>query len=233
MNKTRILLVTLMVLGSGLVGARPAVAAERESVIVTGTGAASGEPDTLAANLGVETTAPTVAEALTSAGVAATRMRDALVRDGIAKADLQTSNVSVSSTVGDDKKVTGYTAVQGLVATVRDLPRAGALISTAMAAGGDAARLNGVTFAIEDQAALLDDARAKAFAEARRKATLYAGQAGRPLGRVIRVSEENSGYQSGAAAHYDLASDSANAAVPIEPGLQQLSVTVTVEWSFQ
>jgi uncharacterized protein len=232
----RIVVATSFATLSGLVYGPPAVAAPdpgraRETVIVTGTGEVSGAPDTLAASFAVETRASTVVAAMDGAGAAATRMRDALVKAGIARADLQTSNVAVGATENEDKKVTGYVASQGLVATIRDLPGAGALISTAIAAGGDAARLTGVTFTIEDSAALLAEARRRAFADARGKAELYARQAGRSLDRVVRVSEENAGYQ-GSSAHYSLAADSVGAAVPIEPGRQQLTATVTVEWSF-
>lgn len=232
----RVVLATLIVPLSWLFGGAPAPAAAHppalgqtgDGVVVTGSGEVSGEPDTLTANLAVEATGTTVGEAMTGAGAAATRMRDALVRAGVARADLRTSDVTVGTTVNDDKKVTGYTANQGLVATVRDLPRAGRLLSEAIAAGGDAARLHGVSFAIEDSAAPLDRAREAAFADARAKAELYARQAGRSLGRVVRVSEEGVAY-GGSSAHYSLAAD---AEVPIEPGRQSLTATVTVEWSF-
>ncbi|MFI5843179.1 SIMPL domain-containing protein [Catenuloplanes sp. NPDC051500] len=231
----RVVLMTSLVSLTGLVCGSPAVAdpagQPRESVLVTGTGEVFGEPDTLSASFAVETRAATVTEALDGASAAAIRMRDALIKAGLTRADLQTSNVAVGATENDDKKVVGYTASQGLTATIRDLPGAGALLSTAVAAGGDAARLTGVSFSIEDSAGLLAEARKRAFADARDKAELYARQAGRSLGRVVRVSEDNAVYH-GASANYSLAADAAGAAVPIEPGRQQLTATVTVEWSF-
>jgi uncharacterized protein YggE len=229
----RVVLATLVMLSSWLLGGSPAAAtagAEAETVRVTGTGEVFGEPDMLAANFAVETSSASVVEALNSANTAATRMRDALVRAGIARADLQTTDVGIRSKLNDKEEVTGYIASQGLSAKIRNLPRAGALMSAAIAAGGDAARLNGASFAIEDEAALLIEARKKAFADARGKAELYAGQAGRPLGRVVKVSE---GIPSDRepTAHYDMAA--ASAAVPIEPGRQRLTATVTVEWAFR
>src|SRR5689334_10440881 len=101
-------LATLAVPSSSLLGVSPASASagvavmapaadeSRESVLVTGTGEVSGTPDTLTANLGVETSASTVGAALEQAGAAATRMRAALTRAGVAAADLQTSDVSVT-----------------------------------------------------------------------------------------------------------------------------------------
>jgi len=113
-----------------MVGGRPAVAAVDadqlwESVTVTGSGNVFGTPDTLDANFAVETNATTVGDALKRASGAATRMRDTLVRGGVAKADLQTSNVSINSTRKDDGAITGYTVNQGLTAKIRKLPEAG------------------------------------------------------------------------------------------------------------
>ncbi|WP_328476219.1 SIMPL domain-containing protein [Actinoplanes sp. NBC_00393] len=237
MNRSRVTLSALVVLlvgSSWLLSGRPAYAAEplRESVLVTGTGEVLGEPDTLTANFAVETTAATVDEALKNATGAATRMRDALVRAGTATADLQTSNVSINAKQNDDQKITGYAVHQGLTAQIRDLPRAGAIMSAAIAAGGDAARLNGVSFAVENDTALLAEARRKAFADARAKAELYAREAGRPLGRVIRISEEAPNYYGGTGGDYKSMA-AADFAVPVEPGRQQLTATVTVEWALQ
>jgi uncharacterized protein len=210
-------------------GTRPAFAADpvRESVLVDGTGEVSGVPDTLAADFAVETTAQAIAPALDQANAAAARMRDALVRAGVARADLGTSNVTIGAKVDDHQAIVGYTVNEGLTATIRNLPRAGDTVAAAVAAGGDAARLNSASFGIENDTALLAEARRKAFADARQKAELYARAAGRPLGRVLRVSEATagSGPVFGPAAAMD-------ARLPIEPGRQRLTVTVTVEWAF-
>lgn len=201
----------------------------RESVLVTGTGEVSGTPDTLTADFAVETTASTIGPALDRANSAATRMRDTLVHAGIARADLQTSNISIGSKVNDDQAIVGYTVSQGLTAKIRNLQRAGELMSAAIAAGGDAARLNGVSFAIENDAALLAEARRKAFADARQKAELYARAAGRPLGRVLTVSETAPSDRAPVGQYSPAAMDSR---FSIEPGRQQVAVTVTVEWAF-
>nr|BFE61416.1 SIMPL domain-containing protein [Dactylosporangium thailandense] len=224
-------LTSLVVVASSLFGGRPAFAEQAvDSVLVTGTGEVSGEPDTLTADLAVETSASAVDEALDRADTAAGRMRDALVRAGLTRADLQTSNVTVTAQRDDDGGVTGYTAGQGITATIRDLPRAGAVLSEAIAAGGDAARLNGVWYAIEDDTALLTEARKQAFADARARAELYAREAGRPLGRVIRLSEVPAGDVIPGGRDYRAG---AGAPMPIEPGRQRLTVTVTVEWALR
>ena len=232
---TSVALTTLVALSSSLLGGHPAVAAagadqQPEVVQVSGKGEVFGDPDLLTANFAVETTGATVDDAMGRAGTAATRMRDALVRAGLARTDLQTSNASISSTRKDDGKITGYTVSQALTAKIRDLPRAGTLMSTTIAAGGDAARLNGVAFTIENDTALLAEARKKAFADARSKAELYAGEAGRPLGRVVKVTETTAGDGGWGGGDRMLAADSS---MVVEPGRLRLTVTVTVEWALQ
>ncbi|GID32892.1 hypothetical protein C8E87_0797 [Paractinoplanes brasiliensis] len=195
---------------------------------MTGEGEVFGQPDTLEAGFAVETTAATVADALARATKASTRMRDVLVRGGVKKDDLQTSQMSITSTRKDDGPITGYTVQQGLTAKIRNLPRAGALMSATVKAGGDAARINAVSFAIEDDAALLAQARKMAFADARGKAELYAREAGRSLGRVVKVTESGGSGWAGGQDRYA----AADASIPVEPGRQRLSVSVTVEWAF-
>src|SRR5690349_8039690 len=94
-----VVLTALAVLSPGPLGSRPAFASatatvdpspagqSRDSVLVDGTGEVYATPNILTADLAVETTATTVAEALDRANAAATRMRDTLLRAGIARAD--------------------------------------------------------------------------------------------------------------------------------------------------
>jgi len=239
-----VVLATLVAPPSWPLAARPAAASagtsadpppddqSRGSVQVSGTGDASGEPDMLTADFAVEADASTVGEALNRATTAATRMRDSLIRSGAVKADLRTSSVDINPKRNDHNDITGYTVRQGLTAKIHHLPQAGTLMSAAIAAGGDVARLNGVAFSIEDDAALLAEARKKAFADAQRKATLYARAAGRSLGPVARMVEETPSYGRPFAQN-DMAGGGAGAgsALSIEPGRQQVTVTVTVEWA--
>jgi uncharacterized protein len=238
-------LVLLVALSSWLLGnssvATPARAATetppvdraREGVLVSATGEVLGVPDTLRADFGVRTSATTVDEALSLANAAMTQMQDALIDGGVARADLQTSNADIHPTYGRQGRIIGYAVNEGLTAKLRTTSEAGALISAGIAAGGDAAQLFGVSFEIEEDDALLAAARRNAFADAQAKAELYAEQAGRTLGQVMSVTEEvpSNGFTtfaSGAAEAMPVPLD-----VPLQPGREQLAVTVTVEWSFR
>jgi uncharacterized protein YggE len=198
----------------------------RDRVLVTGTGQVLGVPDTLRASFGVESRARTVEAAFERANAAMTRMRDALVRAGVARADLQTANLDITSQ-GENGRITGYTMSEGLTAKIRNIPRAGPTIAAAIAAAGNDARLFGVSFAIEEDNALLAAARRKAFADAQAKAELYAAEAGRSLGEVASVTEAG----PGSAPAPQAATLAASPDVPVEPGRQQVAVTVTVAWA--
>lgn len=125
--------------------------------------------------------------------------------------------------------VNGYDVFQSLTVKLRNLDEAGDAISDAADAGGNATRINGVSFDIEDNSKLLVQARDAAFADAKAKAEQYARLAGRSLGRATQISEGSVGggpimYAGGRA---EAAMDSS---VPIQPGTQQISISSTVVW---
>jgi uncharacterized protein YggE len=200
-------------------------------VQVQGVGTARGVPDVLHVTVGVEVSRSTVADALGSANSAADRVLDAVHRAGVAAADVQTANVHVYPRYDDSgQQITGYLAGQDLTVTLRDLGTAGATISTVVAAGGDDVRLQGVGYDLDDDAALQEQARKLAFADAREKAQQYAALAGRQLGALVLVQEHvaPSGPVPMAAQDASLA---AEGAVPLSPGSADLTVTVDVRWS--
>jgi uncharacterized protein YggE len=128
----------------------------------------------------------------------------------------------------DGQEITGYSARHDLSVTVRELDRAGAVIGAAVDVGGDDARLQGLSLALDDDAAVQAEARAEAFDAARRKAEQYAELTGRTLGDVVSVREQvaSAGPVPG------FASDAAAAeAVPIAAGSAEVVVTVQVRWS--
>lgn len=204
----------------------------REGVLVSGTGKVYGMPDTLRAEFGAQARADTVDAALRRANGALARIRDALVDGGVAEADIQTAGIDIFARHARGGAITGYQVNHQLSVKIRDLDRAGAIIGAAVDAGGNAARLSSVSFAIEDDDTLLAEARRQAFADAKAKAELYGEQAGRALGPVVSVTETVR-----AANPYRLESQSyaalATTDIAIEPGQQQLAVTVTVEWAFR
>ncbi len=98
-----------------------------------------------------------------------------------------------------------------------------------MEAGGDAARLQGVSYALDDDTALQAEAGEAAFADARRKAEQYAALAGRGLGDVLWVREQVD--PSGSVPVMEADTAGRDAAIPIAAGSTDVTVTVEVRWS--
>lgn len=224
---------TALLLRPAPVRAEPAEAPPGASVQVEGTGTATGAPDVLRAMVGVEVTADAVGDALRDADAAVRRVLDALRSQDVAEADVRTTNVSIYPTYGDDgQRITGYLARHDLEVTLRDLDRAGEVIGAVTEAGGDAARLQGVSYALEDDAGPQEQARAAAFAAARVKAEQYAELTGRELGEVLEVREQVTPPGPVPYAAADMGGAEAMA-VTLAPGSATVSVTVAVQWSLR
>jgi uncharacterized protein YggE len=213
------------------VRAAPGDTSSDAGVQVEGVGTATGAPDVLRVTIGVETVADTVDDALQEADVAAGRVLDALRAEGVPEDDVQTVNLSIYPAYGNDgQEIVGYTARHDLDVTLRDLSRAGTAVGVLVDAGGDAARLQGVSFSLEDDAALQEEARAEAFAAARHKAGQYAELTGRGLGEVIEIREQVTPSDPQPFATTDA---SGGETVPLAPGSATVAVTVQVHWSLR
>jgi len=198
-------------------------------ITVTGTGNASGVPNQLALSMGVQTSGTSVAAALRQANSAVRSITAVLRRSGVAAPDIQTSGLSIYPSYSADSGIpNGYQVSEQLTITLRRLSVAGSQISAAVHAGGNATVIDGVSLNMSGTSTLMAAARAKAVADAKAKATAYARALGRPLGPVVSMSETQ------VTQPYPVpefaASGAARAAspVPVHPGTQQRSVTVTV-----
>ncbi|WP_045822019.1 SIMPL domain-containing protein [Williamsia herbipolensis] len=204
------------------------------AVSVSGTGEVEGAPDTLTAQIGVETQAGDVTAAIEASNAAITTVTNAVVSAGVNRADVQTQQVSITpqysgALPGGTNAISGYQATNTLRVTVRDLSKASTVLGDAVSAGGNAARLSGVSFRVDDISKLLSDARSRAFADAKKRAEEYAKLSGSDLGKVLSISENVSGQEQSSTA--DSARSAQSLAVPIEPGQQTVSVSVNVKWA--
>ena len=214
----------------GLTGcdtAAPVQSSPRQ-VTVVGSGQVQGAPDTLTADIAVEVTAPDVAGAVKQAGQRQKAVTDALTARGIADEDMSTTTVNVSPQYGDNSAITGYRASNSTRVTIRELDAAPELLGIVVGAGGDATRVNSVSYSIEDDSDLVRDARARAFEDARDRAQQYAELSGLSLGRVISISESSETSPPRpvpAPRSAPMAAD-----VPLEPGEQTVEFSVTAVW---
>lgn len=208
-----------------------ALAVDPPALTVNGTGVVSAAPDTADVSVGVTTDAATAAEALAANTAAMRELFGVLAERGIASTDMQTSNFSVAPRYRYDNErntqhLDGYQVNNQVNATVRDLSGLGALLDAVVAAGGNT--VQGVTYTVAEPAALLDKARALAMEDARRKAGIYAGGAGRTLACVVQVSEHAPGMPGPVFAKAGMMR--AESAVPVAGGELDFKADVSVTW---
>ncbi len=203
------------------------------SITVAGLGKVSGTPDVLSLSLGVEVRGDEVGTAMDKASASMRGVLAALKSAGVADADLQTAAVSVQGNYSYDNAGTshihGYIASQQLTAKLRDVSKAGSVIGVAVRAGGDDIRLGGLSLSLDDDSALLTQARERAFTEAKAKAQHYAQLAGVPLGAVLTINDSVvSGDQPMYRQSMAFAAVPSAASAPIQVGTQDVSVSVSV-----
>lgn len=194
------------------------VESRTDTITVIGRGEVSSAPDLAQTTLGVEVTAPTVDEASKLANARMNEVFAALEKQGVAKKDIQTSNLNISfertlpqappaqapapAPRGTQKaeppapspppQRQGVYRVTNMVQlTIRDLSKLGPILDAAVAAGANAAY--GISFGLDDPKSLEAKAREKAMDQARAQATQLASLAGHPLGEVVSINEEFGG----------------------------------------
>ncbi len=202
------------------------------TINVTGTGRVSVSPDLADLTLGVTITAKTVAAARAANGKAMQSLLASLTARGIASADIQTSNLSLSPTYDYSRdqsppRLVGYTLANSLAVTIRDLEQLGPTIDGALEAG--ATGIDQISFRIADPAPAEREARASAVADARSKADVLAGAAGVTIVRVATITE--GGAPTPFPMHkMEMAMAAHDVSTPIETGTNQVVVTVAVTY---
>ena len=216
--------------GTSLTGAELTAASGSARITVTGTGTVTGVPNQLILSIGVQVKAASVSTALSDANQAVSRVTGSLRDHGVAAADIQTADLYISPDLrGSAQTPNGYTVSESVTATLRQVSAAGGQIDAAVRAGGNAVTVNGISLNLTDTSSLLASARKAAVANARTKASQYAAALGQPLGPVVSITDSaDSGPFLPAAG---TAAGAASSSVPISPGTQQLSVSVTVVYA--
>ena len=202
-------------------------------ITVTGVGTISVVPDAVRFNATVSTIGSTNAAALSAASKSAAAVRAALIKAGIATKDIRSANISVypeyNWTQETGTKITGYRGSQSFDVLVRTASKAGTIIEAVVTAGGDTVQLGGVIPTTLNPSAATEDARAAAVANAKSKASSYAKLLGTSIGKVISLEEQSSPvYSSPFPTAKAGAADAA--AVEIDLGEQDVTVTITVRW---
>ncbi|EGP09314.1 SIMPL domain-containing protein [Afipia clevelandensis] len=203
------------------------------TVSVTGEASISVPPDVAQIDSGVTTEAKTAREASEANNKAMAGVLQALKNSGLAEKDIQTSRLSLSpqSVPGRNPnapfQITGYRASNRVTVTIRDITKVADTIDVLVGAGAN--EISGISFAVSKASKLLDDARAEAMADARRKAEIYAKAANITLGAPVSISEETA---PGPVPYRKMAGAMA-ASAPVAQGEETLRVSVSVSYELK
>jgi uncharacterized protein len=195
-----------------------------KTITVTGDGSVTTVPDQAGFDFTVDTRASTAKAALAQNADAAAAVAAAVKNAGVAPADIQTSEVSLSpqtNQAGTD--VIGY-AASNTISVTSTIALAGSIVDAAVGAGADG--VSGPSLSVSDQDAQYQDALKKAVANAHGKAQALADAGGLGLGGVQTIVEGASQVPLPFAQKAGVA-----AGVPIEPGTQTIDATVTVTYN--
>jgi hypothetical protein len=161
------------------------------TVTLSAFGEAEAAPDMATLSLGVETAAPTAAQAMGDNAAAMARVIAAIKAAGVKDRDLKTSSLSLAPQYVYEQngpaRLTGYQASNQVVVTVRDLARLGPLADAAVAAG--ATNVGQIAFGLADPLATQNSARVAAVKALEDKAALYAQAVGYHIVRLVNLTE--------------------------------------------
>lgn len=208
---------------------------QQQGIWVSGEGKAAAVPDIAILNVGVEVQEQSVAQAQAEAITAMDNVMAALKDNGVAEKDIQTQYFSIRQvTRWDDQRqqetTIGYRVSNMVTAKIRDVEQTGVVIDAVALAGGDFARISGISFTVDDPTPYYELAREEAMADARAKAEKLASLADVRLGKPTYISE-GSVYVPRAypEAMYDEVYAGASSTA-ISPGELEISLSVQVAY---
>lgn len=208
-----------------------------ETVSVSGTGRSTVTPDRFSFNVGVQTVANTVDDAVAQNNKRVAAVIAALKAAGAQDKDIQTANFNIwpqqDYREGQQPRILGYQVVNNINVRSTKVADAGRLLGIAIGAGVNTS--SGIQFENSDPARGRDQGLRAAFDDAKAKAALLAQAANRTLGRVLMIGE---GVQPVPPQPYPqramaMEARAANADVPIEAGSQEQNYTVSVTFELR
>lgn len=208
------------------------------SIHVNGTGNASAAPDKADLTLSIEVQAKTAEAARNQAANAMEALIKAIKSEGVADKDIQTRSVSLYPNYSPDatNKIIGYQLSNQVTVCIRDINNASVIIDTAVKAGGNSTRVQGINFALDNPESALALARDKAYANAKMKAEQYAKLAGVVLGTPLHINESNE-ISPAPLPYAEMRTMKAamtdNASTPVQAGEQKVTVNVDVVFEIQ
>ena len=175
------------------------------TISVSGEGEVFAIPDIATFSLSVSEEAKKVEDAQREATRKANDIIKYLKDSGVAEKDIKTTNYNVSPRYeyretsssgsirpGNKRVLVGFVVTQSLSVKVRDIDKAGEILSGVGSLG--VTNVSGLSFTIDDEDDLKDEAREMAIDDAKEKAKVLAKDLNVSLIRIVGFSEGGGGY---------------------------------------
>ena len=225
--------------GKGIVG-------EPFEVTLAGEGKVSAKPDVARINATVFTQRPLLKEAQEENSRKSEAVVAYLKNQGVEDKDIKTTGYNIYPQYSyprpcygticpveeDVPKIVGYQVRNSLEITVRDLAKAGGILSGLVNAGVN--EVSGINFTIDQPDALRAEARKKAIDDASAKAEKLARDLGQRLGRIVSFSESGGFPPPIFLGRAEFDGKGGGGAEPaIQPGENEVIVNVSITYEFK
>jgi uncharacterized protein YggE len=226
-----LLLVTALT--SPLAAAEIQIAATGPVVELTINENVEAEPDLATVSAGVTSQARTAVEAMRTNAQSMTAVVNRIKQLGVAERDIQTSGINLGAMYDYDQPnqrqvFRGYQASNRVSVKLRDIQRTGEVLDALVAAG--ATDLGGPDWSIDDDTAARSQARRTAMEKAQAQALDYARMAGYANVRLLEINESMISSRPMPMMAQMARAEAADASTPVQPGMVQAGVVVTVKY---
>jgi len=156
-------------------------------VTVMGEGIVKVVPDLVTINVSVESQGKKAQEVKNANDALVDTVLQFLKKSGITRKEVQTKYVRLNKSYDYNTKTYSYNASQSITILLLDITNYEKIISGLMESGIN--RIDGINFGSSSIDALKSEARIKAVADAKMKATEYANVLNQKVGKAIQISE--------------------------------------------
>lgn len=230
MKNLFILLIPFLMLS--LIPAKALAAEGVPTISVSGEGFVEAAPDRATISIGVLTQDKDASRAQTENARTAQNVINAIVKLGIERKNINTSDYNFRPTYRQDEGrrnvIDGYAVSNTIYVVLDNLDLVGKVIDTALSNGAN--NIDSLDFGIKNRKKLQDEALILAIRDAKQRAELVARELGKTIVGVNDISVNTSGVGAMRANQkmYAMAEMSMDAATPIEAGTLTCSASVHV-----
>jgi len=215
---------------------------QQDTIVVSGKGELTVKPDIATVSFSVMQENLDVSKASDAVNTKIAKIMDTLKKDGVDEKDIKTTDYSIYPRYnyvntntqiypygGGTQVLAGYDVTQGVEVKIRDLSKAGAIVTDLGTLG--VTNMSGLTFTEDKYDDFVIQARDQAIADARDQADKLAKALGVKLGRIVGYSEGSNPvyYGMGVSSAAPMMNKSIDAVLPAGVNKITSNVSVTYE----